>query len=51
MLAFPVCFKFHIRTVDKMACKYANSIHRNMIKGSIEHAQSPMKKKIEQCIV
>ena len=50
MLVFPVRFKFRIRTVDKMACKYANTIHRNMIKLSTAHAQSTIKK-IDQNIV
>ena len=44
MVAFPVRLKFHIRTLDKMACKYANTVHRHMISGSTAHAQSLKKK-------
>jgi len=51
MLAFPVRFEFQNRTLDKMACKYANTIHRHMIRGGKAHAQSLVKKKIERRIV
>jgi hypothetical protein len=52
MVLFPVRFRFQIKILDTMTCKYANSVQRRTIQGSYAVAQLLTKRKsTDACIV